>query len=159
MFDKYIRYQCGLHKSNKLNDEIKSLIKKEYMNSKLKFNEQIAVKGWSGKMVIDAGRPHERFLVEFCNKYKDLLKDINLSLNDVQPIIDEVEEEYMIAEAKIQKIIGKQKIKNRKTLEAKISSKEKEFLDEIYSRRGDILKIEEDLAEDELIDKSKGIKQ
>jgi len=154
MFDKYIKFGYGLQKNKcRLSNKIKALIKEEYINSKLRFNEQIVVKQQFNEIIIDTGRPHERFLVEFYDKYKDLLKDVDLSLNEIQLIIDEVEEEYSKTESKIQEIINKQTIKNRKELETKISSKEKKFLDTMYTRKGDILKMK-DLIKDE----SEGIK-
>jgi len=137
MFDKYIPYGKGLHTSKgKIPDVLRAKIKEAYINSRLRFNEPIERDG----VIIDSGRPHEKFLADFCSMNKDDVAGVEISLNEVQDIIDEAELEYQKAKAHADEIIRTNDIQIEAALKAKLSPTDAVYVSNILFRTGGLSK-------------------
>lgn len=142
MFDKYIPYGKGLHTSkSKIPDVLRAKIKEAYINSRLRFNESIE----RNDVIIDSGRPHERFLTDFCSMNKDDIAGIEISLNEVQDIIDEVELEYQKAKAHADEIMKTNDIQVEAALKIKLSPLKAIYVSNILFRAGGFSKYKKEI--------------
>jgi len=135
MFNKHKTFKKGMHIDKfDVSPEFKEKVKIAYLHTNLTYNKIVERQNGERRLIIDCGRPHEEFFAQFYLDNKDELENTDISLNTINEIIEELENEYEQELLKAKDLLKKNKLKDEADFINKMDNSV--FCDEIIKRAG-----------------------